>query len=154
MRREEQSSEDAKAQAGHRTAVSEGAEARRNPNYKPHIVGRYSTNGDFLSYYNLQTGEPLDPAELRYDEDKHHIFHGLDSERVKKYLRFKEMMKQREGELHTSHIGDDELEDLRATVHAPDYTTVRDRVDGAISMAGGKLPTAKEICDKKFGANN
>ena len=154
MRREEQSSEDAKVQAGHRTAVSEGAEARRNPNYKPHIVGRYSTNGDFLSYYNLQTGEPLDPAELRYDEDKHHIFHGLDSERVKKYLRFKEMMKQREGELHTSHIGDDELEDLRATVHAPDYTTVRDRVDGAISMAGGKLPTAKEIFDKKFGANN
>jgi len=146
---------------GHREAVSKGSELRRNVNYKPHLVATYDDNGNFQTFMNTRDNQPVDQHELRFDDDNHYQFHGLDSDRVKEFRRYLQLKEVSGRELGPGEIPsafdspsdtDAEYEALKTKIKdedgqtLPEYDAIEKRLEQV-----GELPGAKEVFYNKFG---
>jgi hypothetical protein len=147
---------------GHREAVSKGSELRRNVNYKPHLVATYDDAGNFQTFMNPRDSQPVDQHELRFDDENHYQFHGLDSDKVRKYQRYLHLKKTSGRELKPGEVPsafgpppastDPELEKLKEEVldkdgqTLPEYDAIKERLEQV-----GELPGAKDVFYKRFG---
>jgi len=139
----------------HRDAVSRGSELRTNVNYKPHIIATYGDDGNFQGFHNLKTNEGVDQFNLRFTDDDHYQFHGLDPEKVKKYQKYLALKEQAgkerpPGELPLafgppSAPANPELAELEKEMRGTEYRAIQDRFSTI-----GNLPGAQQIFNDKF----
>jgi hypothetical protein len=139
----------------HRDVVSRGSELRTNVNYKPHIIASYDDNGNFQGFQDLKTGQGVDQFNLRFNDDDHYYFHGLDPEKVKDYKEYTALKRQAGEGTQPGDIPpvfgpppaptNPKLAELEGKIKGAEYKDIRDRFS-----AIGDLPGAQQIFNNKF----
>jgi len=139
----------------HRDVVSRGSELRTNANYKPHIIATYNDDGTFQGFNDLKTGQGVDQFNLRFNEDDHYHFHGLDPEKVKDFQKYLALKRQAGKSPQPGDIPpvfgpppaptNPELAELEKKINGVDYKDIRDRFSTI-----GDLPGAQQIFNNKF----